>query len=96
MIDGTACAVSSSTGTTIVCITGAKTGNATSSLVVSVNGAVAINNGTIFYYGYLWSKSTTWGNYFAPIDGDLVYVTAGRSLIVDVPYVGVLNTVIVE
>lgn len=49
-----------------------------------------------FYYGYLWSSDATWGGDFAPITGDLVYVSDGKILIVDVPYVGILNTVIVE
>lgn len=49
-----------------------------------------------FYYGYLWSSDATWGGDFAPITGDLVYVTDGKILIVDVAYIGILNTLIVE
>lgn len=65
-------------------------------MVVTIDSYTAVNNGLVFYYGNLWSKDTTWGSDFPPIDGDLVYVTAGNNVIVDVPYVGVLNTVIVQ
>ena len=57
---------------------------------------VAVNNGILFYYGYLWSKDSTWGGDFAPITGDLVSARDGKTLIVDVPYVGVLNTVVID
>lgn len=96
LIDGIECGTVSLSSSTITCTTGKKTNTAESSLVVTIDSYNTVNNGIYYYYGNLWSNPVTWGNDFAPIDGDLVYVTKGRNLIVDVPYVGVLNTVVVD
>ncbi|KAL4508253.1 hypothetical protein ABPG72_003557 [Tetrahymena utriculariae] len=96
LIDGIECGTPSLSTNTITCTTGKKTNTAESSLVVTIDSYAAVNNGIYYYYGNLWSNPVTWGNDFAPIDGDLVYVTKGKNLIVDVPYVGVLNTLVVD
>ncbi|KAL4508252.1 hypothetical protein ABPG72_003556 [Tetrahymena utriculariae] len=98
-IDGVVCSSPTISSSKITCTTGAKTSSANSSLVVQINQLNAVNNGIVFYYGYLWSDKQTWGGDFAPIDGDLVYVSQGKSIIVDVPNVpaiGVLNTIVVS
>jgi len=101
VIDGIPCvSATAASSTTITCTTDNKSTSSTpasaTSLVVTVGGQTAISNDVYFYYGYLWSSDATWGGDFAPITGDLVYVSDGKILIVDVPYVGILNTVIVE
>lgn len=95
-IDGVVCASPVASSMTITCTTGLKSTTASSSLIVTVNGNTAVNNGVLFYYGSLWSADATWNGDFAPIDGDLISVGAGKTLIVDVPYIGVLNTVILD
>ena len=82
-INGASCSDVSTNGSTISCTTGANPPNKKPSLIVSVNNSVAVNNGVVFYYGYLWSRASTWGGDFAPISGDFVSVGAGKTLIVD-------------
>ncbi|EAR87205.2 IPT/TIG domain protein (macronuclear) [Tetrahymena thermophila SB210] len=95
-IDGIICSDPKISQSSISCQTGPKSSSANSSLVVQINSYLAVNNGIIFYYGNLWSSASTWGNDFAPIAGDIVYVNNGKSLIVDVPYVGILNTIVIQ
>lgn len=96
-IDGIDCGSLSLSDKIITCTTSSKTvGTSHPSLIVTIDGVHAVNNNVVFYYGNLWSNSATWGGDFAPIDGDLVYVSNGNLLIIDVPYIGVLNTVVVD
>ncbi|KAL4484574.1 hypothetical protein ABPG74_019751 [Tetrahymena malaccensis] len=95
-IDGVTCNNPIISSSTITCISGVKSSTANPSLIVQVNSLNAVNNGILFYYGYLWSDPNTWGGSFAPIAGDLVYVAGGRSIIIDVPYIGILNTIVVS
>ncbi|KAL4484526.1 hypothetical protein ABPG74_019703 [Tetrahymena malaccensis] len=96
LIDGIICSQPTLSQSQISCTTGAKSSSGKSSLVVQINQYLAVNNGIVFYYGNLWSSSDTWGNDFAPISGDIVYVNQGKSLIVDVPYIGILNTIVLQ
>lgn len=83
LIDGIACAVSTYTNTSIVCTVGPRPNiPASNTFTVSIGGsnAVIVNN---FLYVLKWSDSRTWGTDLAPIDGDLVYVPPGMTLLID-------------
>jgi hypothetical protein len=52
------------------------------SFIVTVNGSNAVIRNT-FIYVLKWSDSRTWGVDLPPIDGDLIYIPAGMTLLVD-------------
>jgi hypothetical protein len=66
-----------------VCTVGARPNLPSSnSFTVTISGSNAIIvNG--FLYVLKWSDSRTWGVDLPPIDGDLVYVPPGMTLLVD-------------
>ena len=83
VIDDITCTVSTVNSTLITCITGARPAiPKMNSLVVKVGNSLAILRDT-FYYVLKWSDSKTWGVDLPPIDGDLVYVSQGMTLLVD-------------
>jgi hypothetical protein len=43
-----------------------------------------------------WSEPLTWGGEFAPIEGDMIYIPKGLSLLVDVDSTPILSVVVVE
>ena len=52
------------------------------SLVVTFDSQNAIVN-DVFYYVMRWSDVRTWGTDLPPIEGDMVYVPPGMTLLVD-------------
>lgn len=66
LFDEVPCVVKSTTGTTVVCTTGAKQNFAVSSLRVRANGNVALISADPFLYIDKWSESMTWGGESPP------------------------------
>jgi hypothetical protein len=97
VIDGIVCPVSAVTSTTIKCKTGKRPGLVATSLVMFISGEGNISTrGLTYQYVNVWSAETTWGNDFAPMDGDSVYIPKGLNLLVDVDRTPVLKSVLVE
>lgn len=84
IIDGITCTSPTAVSPTLItCIAGARpTLPEQNSLVVKVGNSIAILRDT-FYYVLKWSDSRTWGVDLPPIDGDLVYIPQGMTLLVD-------------
>jgi hypothetical protein len=83
-IDGISCTnVTQVNSTLITCIAGArpKIPNV-NSLQVTIGSSAAILRDT-FHYVLRWSDKRTWGVDLPPIDGDLVYVPQGMTLLID-------------
>lgn len=83
-IDGISCTGAIAVNSTLItCVAGARpTLPKMNSLVVKVGSSIAILRDT-FYYVLKWSDSRTWGVDLPPIDGDLIYVPQGMTLLVD-------------
>ena len=61
-----------------------------------VDGRRAVNPLNLsFAYVDNWSAMTTWGGASPPVEGDLVYIPKGQSILLDVS-TPVLNTLIIE
>jgi hypothetical protein len=83
VIDGITCVYQTSTTTQIICTTGARMNlPKVNSLTISVNGMAAVVQAT-FMYVLRWSDSRTWGVSTPPVDGDLVDIPLGMTLLVD-------------
>jgi hypothetical protein len=98
MIDGVKCDMASATATQFTCLTNKRPGlypNPTLDIKIAGKGSVA-TQGLIFRYVNRWSEPLTWGGEFAPIDGDMVYVPKGLSLLVDIDSSPILSAVVVE
>lgn len=83
VIDGVPCVYVSSNSTQVNCTVGARpTIPAKNTFEVSSNGnrAIIVNS---FLYVLKWSDSRTWGVDAPPVEGDLVYVPPGMSLLID-------------
>lgn len=83
-VDGVSCIFLSGTATQIQCTVGQRTSTPTidNTFVVKVGG----NNVVLkdrFLYVLKWSDSKTWGVDLPPVDGDLVVVPTGLTLMVD-------------
>ena len=85
MIDGIVCSVISVISTQINCTVGArpKTPTIANNFTVTIGTNNAILRDT-FTYVLKWSDSRTWGVDSVPVDGDLVYVPTGMTLLVDI------------
>jgi hypothetical protein len=85
MIDGIVCTLATVTATQISCTVGPrpKTPNVANNFTVMVGTSNAILRDT-FFYVLKWSDSRTWGVDSVPVDGDLVYVPTGMTLLVDI------------
>lgn len=82
-IDGIDCLVSSSTLTQITCTTGSRLTLPTkTSFTVKVGNGIAVIQKS-FQYVLRWSDPRTWGTDLPPVDGDLVSVPLGMTLLVD-------------
>lgn len=83
LIDDIPCVYVSSNSSQLVCTVGARPNiPAKNSFSVSINGNKAIiNNG--FLYVLKWSDARTWGVDAPPVEGDLVYVPPGMTLLID-------------
>jgi hypothetical protein len=83
-IDNIPCTNPQSNSTIITCTVGPRPNIPNSnSFSVVVGGTYALVNQN-FLYGLAWSDASTWGTDLPPIDGDLVYVPQGLTLVVDV------------
>lgn len=84
MIDGVACTGAVAVNSTaITCTVGARLSlPSANSLTINIGSSAAILRDT-FYYVLRWSDSRTWGVDLPPIDGDLVSVPQGMTLLVD-------------
>lgn len=83
IIDGVACTNATSTATTIVCTVGARPNLPKSnSFVVTIGNQQSIIQNS-FLYVLKWSDKRTWGVSLPPVDGDLVYIPQGMTLLVD-------------
>jgi hypothetical protein len=83
LIDGIQCVTVDYGSTFIKCTVGGRPNLPTSNTFnVSIGSNIAIiNNG--FLYVLRWSDSYTWGVDLPPVDGDLVYVPQGMTLLID-------------
>jgi hypothetical protein len=83
IIDGIPCVNVNSTATTLVCIVGARPKLPTSNtFTVTIGNQQSIIQNS-FLYVLKWSDSRTWGVDLPPVDGDLVFVPQGMTLLVD-------------
>ena len=83
VIDGVPCVYVSSTATQVICTVGARpTIPSKNTFEVSINGnkAIIVNS---FLYVLKWSDPRTWGVDAPPVEGDLVYVPPGMTLLID-------------
>jgi len=85
MIDGIRCTLVTANATQINCTVGArpKTPTVANNFTVMVGASNAILKDT-FVYVLKWSDSRTWGVDSVPVDGDLVFVPTGMTLLVDI------------
>lgn len=83
LIDNVPCVYVSSNGTELVCTVGARaTPPDQNTFVVLIEGRRAYIKQE-FMYVLKWSDPRTWGTDLPPIDGDIIYVPAGQTLLVD-------------
>lgn len=85
LIDGIVCTSPTydSATSSITCVVGARPKiPASSSITVTIGNSAAILRAT-FYYVLRWSDTRTWGTDLPPIDGDLISIPAGMTLLVD-------------
>ena len=82
-IDGVTCTIVSIDVSNIVCTVQQKDSNSKEdSFSVIVGGKTALVKQR-FTYALRWSDPRTWGTDLPPVDGDLVYVPEGMTLLVD-------------
>ena len=96
MIDGIVCTLLNVIATQINCTVGArpKTPTIANNFTVMIGTNNAILRDT-FNYVLKWSDSRTWGVDSVPVDGDLVYVPTGMTLLIDTN-TPILNGIAVE
>ena len=84
VIDGIDCPFKSGNSTQIVCTVGARSTTPTvdNNFVVKIGGKNVILRDS-FLYILRWSDTKTWGVDLPPVDGDLVVVPLGTTLMVD-------------
>ena len=56
----------------------------------------AATQGHSYLYASLWSKESTWGGLFAPVDGESVALSTGINLVVDIDNSPQLNLVVLN
>ena len=84
-IDGINCPVSLVTNTLITCVTGARENHVVPSLEVFIEGSGYVSTqGIVFLYSELWSDPATWGGELPPIDGQLVVIPPGMTVVLDI------------
>ena len=80
-----------------MCKTGKRPGIIPSSLVITIDGKGSVStSGLIYRYVNYWSNTETWGNDFAPMEGESVYIPKGLNLLVDIDNTPILNALNVE
>lgn len=83
LIDGVDCIVTEANASSLICTVGARPNlPQTNSFKVKIGDRPCII-GASFQYVLKWSDSRTWGVDLPPVDGDLVYVPKGMTLLVD-------------
>ena len=84
LIDGVPCASPTAVDSTLItCTVGARPNlPAKNSLSITIGNSFAVLR-TTFHYVLRWSDSRTWGVDLPPLDGDLVSIPAGMTLLVD-------------
>lgn len=88
-LDAVPCVVSSVTATEIVCTSGPRIGEwkQDPSILILLKGKESVAmQGNAYRYCALWSKESTWGNLYPPIDGESVTVPKGLCLLVDIQH----------
>ena len=101
-IDGVPCTdVIVNSATELQCTTGARIGDGNCAMDRSALDVYITDKGNAvaqvtLKYVSLWSKASTWGDQFAPIDGESVSVPACRHLLVDIDESPLLYLVIVD
>ncbi|XP_075907773.1 fibrocystin-L-like [Nelusetta ayraudi] len=83
-IAGSVCNVSSSTATTIVCVTGAQRQSQETKVRVSIadRGVAKMDNADFFYID-VWSSRFTWGGLSPPEKGTFAVITKGQTILLD-------------
>ncbi|XP_064639845.1 fibrocystin-L-like [Lineus longissimus] len=87
-IGGSSCSVMSVSDTSISCTTGPRSPSVLAAVVVTVeangNSVQKLGGDNLYHYIDLWSSPYTWGSSLQmPIDGDMVVVPAGQTLMID-------------
>lgn len=96
-IDGIDCPASAANATSVTCTTGKRPGLVASSLEILIKNKGSVSTqGMVFIYANYWSKDTTWGGEFSPMEDESVYVPKGLNLLVDVDKTPLLKAIIVE
>ncbi|XP_038045747.1 fibrocystin-L-like [Patiria miniata] len=84
-IGGTECTITAETATQIDCTTEAHGHSEMTKVRVEVGTqGIATQENANFYYIDVWSSQYTWGGKDPPIEGDLVRVPVGQTLLLDV------------
>ncbi|XP_035685638.1 fibrocystin-L-like [Branchiostoma floridae] len=86
-IAGSDCGISGvRSDTEIVCVTGAHNGSARAKIRAEGANGIATQDNADFYYVDRWSSVYTWGGGEAglPVEGDLVIVHEGQTLLLDI------------
>lgn len=79
-IDGIACPIKAGTltGTVFTCTTQPRPNLTKPTLVIKVDGQVALNSkGLLYFYGHLFDDVDTWGGEPPPEEGDSIIVSPG-------------------
>lgn len=97
-IDGIKCVVRSVGEGFVKCRTGAKKGlNHSGGFKFRILGrGLASNEFKSCEYVNLWSDRDTWGGEFLPVEGEMVYVPPGLTLLVDIEMTPKLKAILVE
>jgi len=96
-IDGFVCAVTAASSTSVTCTTAKRPGLHDTTLEITIAGRGLVSNQHhVFKYVSVWSDLTTWGNEYAPVDGESIWVPKGMNLYVDIDTSPMLNALIVE
>jgi len=97
LIDGFKCIVTGATTSSVTCTTAKRPGLHDTKLEIRVAGRGLVSNKHhVFKYVSVWSDLTTWGNEYAPVDGESIWVPKGMNLYVDIDISPMLNALIVE
>ncbi|XP_048585401.1 fibrocystin-L isoform X2 [Nematostella vectensis] len=84
-IAGSACNITSVTPTAIHCTTGQRKGPVKTKVRLEIGArGIATQDYADFQYIDLWSSPFSWGNKGFPVEGDLVVVPKGQTMLLDV------------
>jgi len=89
------CDIKEQNSTSITCVTGASSRTVRREVLVFVSGKGYSWSYAFFWYVDLWSSEFTWKNHTLPSEGDLVVISRGQTLVLDIA-TPILSIVIIQ